>query len=176
MDEEADLANTWPQNIEKLLALIAADWQQLEDFIARLTPEQLITPNPTTGWTVKDHLAHLAAWEGGIVWLLTGRPRPAGMGLDDHTFYHTNMDEVNERIFQQNRERPVHEVMAHFQAIHQQMVETLTNLPEEYLLRPYGDYDVAGPGRDDGRPIVRWIVADTYEHYQEHLTYFNQLF
>ena len=176
MDDEADLANNWPPNKAALLALIATDWQRLEDFIAGLTPEQLTTPNRTTGWAIKDHLAHLAAWEGGIVWLLRGRPRPAGMGLDDHTFYHTNMDEVNERIYQQNREHPHTEVMTHFRAIHQQMLEALADLQEEDLTRPYGTYDVNGPGRDDGRPIIRWIAADTYEHYQEHLSYFNQLF
>jgi hypothetical protein len=50
----------------ELLSAIAADRARLEAVTAPLPGRELTTPG-REGWSVKDHLAHIAAWERMIV-------------------------------------------------------------------------------------------------------------
>jgi hypothetical protein len=45
---------------------IEESWNQLNAAIEALGPEALNTTGPD-GWAVKDHLAHLAAWEASLI-------------------------------------------------------------------------------------------------------------
>jgi len=47
----------------ELLAEIERDWAALQEGLSRLTPEQLTEIRDRQGWSAKDHLTHLAAWE-----------------------------------------------------------------------------------------------------------------
>ena len=54
----------------ELLARIQSGWDQFSAFLTTLTPEQLTRPTDAAGWTVSDHLSHIAFWEGSIpAWL-----------------------------------------------------------------------------------------------------------
>ena len=54
----------------ELLSRTKLGWDSLQAYIKSLTPEQLTVPTDPAGWTVKDHLIHLAVWEDGIVAVL----------------------------------------------------------------------------------------------------------
>ena len=54
--------------------------QQLDALVERLGPNGLTIRGPD-GWAVKDHLAHIAAWEQSLIGLLDGRNRLAAMGV-----------------------------------------------------------------------------------------------
>jgi hypothetical protein len=55
----------------ELLADIEPAWAALNAALDRLTPTQMTTIKDGQGWTVKDHLIHLTAWERSIVFFLT---------------------------------------------------------------------------------------------------------
>ena len=65
----------------ELLEKMRTGWNELLAFIATLTPEQMSTPTDAAGWTMKDHLMHLAVWQEGVYALLEGRDRAAAMGV-----------------------------------------------------------------------------------------------
>ena len=72
---------TEPRDTEELLARIANGWATLNQRIAPLSSAQLTAPGPDDGWSVKDHLAHLATWEGMLIALLEGKPIHSAFGL-----------------------------------------------------------------------------------------------
>jgi uncharacterized protein (TIGR03083 family) len=134
----------------------------------RLSEAELLRPSPDSGWTIKDHLAHLAAWEMGIAALLQRRPRWAAMGLDKATAASYDMDEMNQVIYRQHRERSLAEVMAYFEEAHHQLLAALDGLADEELFKPYAYFESRADSDDDTRPIIGWIIGNTYEHYAEH--------
>jgi hypothetical protein len=59
---------------------IERTWGELESLVEGLDPRALET-EVVDGWTVKDHLLHLVAWEESLLALLEGRDRAAAMGV-----------------------------------------------------------------------------------------------
>ncbi len=70
----------------ELLQNIDAGWNRFYGYLKTLSDEQLSTPTDASGWTVKDHLTHLAIWEDGIYGLLMGHSRREQMGIDEATW------------------------------------------------------------------------------------------
>jgi hypothetical protein len=147
-----------------LIAKIETAWTQMNDALEQLSEAQLLQLDPTTGWSVKDHLIHLALWEQGIVALLQRQPRWAAMGVDEAAVAATDMDGLNDILVAQNKQRPLAEVLAAFRQAHQQMLAVLTDMSEADLYRSHADY-IPG-GRED--PIIGWVMGNTFEHYEEH--------
>ena len=54
--------NSLPRTRADLMARIQRDWAALEETIADLIEEQMSVPD-AGGWSIKDNLAHLTAWE-----------------------------------------------------------------------------------------------------------------
>ena len=157
----------------ELMDRMAAGYEALEQTVAALDGLQLEHAGPE-GWAVKDHLFHLAAWERGIAWLLGRRSRTEGMGVTPEEWQAHTMDEVNDLVHQRNQERTATEALAAFREAHQAMLDALAPLEDADLQRPYSDFDQAATRYAD-RPIVGWIIGDSYEHYEEHLTYMRAI-
>jgi hypothetical protein len=130
---------------------------------------------PEGGYSAKDHLAHLTAWERGIVALLQKKPRFQAMGVEEAFVAGKTMDDMNEVIYQRNRQRPLIEVLADFEQEHRALLGILAGMDDADLFRPYSYYQPDEPGRDDGRPILSWIAGNTYEHFNEHAGWLREL-
>lgn len=157
----------------ELMDRMAAGYEALERVVAGLDGQQISHSGPE-GWAIKDHLFHLAAWERGIAWLLGGRSRTEGMEITAEEWYTLTMDQINDLVYQRNRERPAAEALASFREAHREMLDTLAPLSDADLQRPYEAYGEGG-GRSADHPIIGWIIGDTYEHYEEHLTYLQAI-
>jgi hypothetical protein len=155
-----------PTTKADLLHDLEQGWADFYAYIGSLTPEQLTVPRDAAGWSVKDHLIHIALWQDGISALLEqkGEPRYAGMGIDAET-WELELDEVNAAMQQKYRDLPLDVVLARLRAAYERMHRNITALPEAALFLPYTHYDPSMP-RDN--PIIGWIVGDSHEHYAEH--------
>ena len=162
-----------PPSKEELLKRIRRSRSALEETIAGLSEEQLARPGPE-GWSIKDHLAHMAIWELGIVALLRRQPRFEAMGGAVAVAQGKSEDEVNDRIYRQHDGLSVPAVLEEFRTAHNQMLQILDELAEEDLFRPYADY-VTGGQVDRQDPVFWWIVGNTYEHFDEHHNYIQAL-
>ncbi|MCW5879762.1 MAG: ClbS/DfsB family four-helix bundle protein, partial [Anaerolineae bacterium] len=98
-----------------LLEKLSIERSRLEDLLSQLTPTAMEQPGVDHEWSVKDILAHLAAWDcRGMDWIATavGGERPAipeaGKTWDD-------ADALNAATYLANRDRPLDEVLADFQ-------------------------------------------------------------
>jgi hypothetical protein len=157
----------------ELLEKIQASRRELEETIQDLDEFQLLRPG-AEGWSVKDHLAHIAAWEGGIVALLRRQPRLEAMGVDQATVKGMTTDELNDQIYQQHAGLSLEEALDLFHSTHSRMMEILDSLSEEDLYLPYAAYV---PDGSDSRadPVIYWIVGNTWEHFDEHLGYIRSI-
>lgn len=59
---------------------IETTWAALHSTLARLSEDEMTGVHDQAGWTVKDHLTHLTAWEESVISFLQGRPRHEGLG------------------------------------------------------------------------------------------------
>lgn len=158
--------------IENFLSRLNAGWTQLQDFIGSLTEEQLTVPTDTAGWTVKDHLIHLAVWQAGITALLNHKTRWEGMGISREQFLSEDYDATNSIIQQQHKDEPLFDVLATLRAEHQRLLDTLEGLTDEDIARPYKHY---APDSDRDAPVVYWMAGNTYGHYEEHLPWMQAI-
>jgi hypothetical protein len=54
--------DTFPATKAELMARIEREWAVLQALLAQVSEEQMEAPG-ADGWSVKDQVAHLAAWE-----------------------------------------------------------------------------------------------------------------
>jgi uncharacterized protein (TIGR03083 family) len=139
---------------------------KLEAAVAALSPTQLAAPGPD-GWSPKDHLAHVAAWEESLIATLEGHDRRPALGLAPSVPW--DIDAINADIFRRYQDRPPAEVLASFRETHARTLAALDRLTDADLLRPWSHYQPSVP-MPEVRPILDWIKGDTWEHYEEHAT------
>jgi hypothetical protein len=162
-----------PITIAALLDYIEQSRRAFEETIEGLNDAQM-EAREEGAWAVTDHLVHLAAWEKGVADLVRGRPRAAGMGLDEEA-WELSMDEVNEVIYEQNRHLSAAQARQKLQDAHAAMLDALARLSDEDLSRPHSHFLPHGTeGVATERLILETIVANTYEHYDEHAQYIGQ--
>jgi hypothetical protein len=161
---------------EKLIASIQRGWVKLQETIDRLDESQLNDPDPETGWAVKDHLMHLATWEGGIAALLRKESRAGGMGLTEDEWRELKMDAINDLVFERNRDRSLADIRAHHARVHEGLLAAIYGLSDEDLYRSYAYFQPAEGGRPKTAPVINRIIGNTYGHYNEHVRYFVRRF
>jgi hypothetical protein len=156
---------------KEMLKRIAAGWENLQNWLATLSDEQLSHATDAAGWTVKDHLMHLAVWEDGIEALLQKQSRHKRMGLSDSIWENSDVDDINDALRQPHKDKPFSEIRRLSNEIHQRLLATLGALTDDDLNLPYQHYD---PSSDRDAPVFGWIV-DVYEHYEEHLPWMQAI-
>jgi uncharacterized damage-inducible protein DinB len=145
-------------------------WKELSGLVARLGPDGLMA-RAGDGWTVKDHLAHVAAWEHSLIGLIEGRDRLKSMGVLEPV--EENTDVVNDAVFRLHEHETAEEALKYFRESHAQLITALDKLTDADLAKPYSHYQPSDP--DETRPVVGWVAGNTYEHYAEHIDWINQL-
>lgn len=96
------------------------------------------------------------------------------MGLEPEEAKGLDFDQINDLVKRRHAHLSLQEALAFFQEAHRRMIETLNEMSDEDLYRPYQEFVPAGSGsRQD--PVIGWIIGNTYEHFDEHLGYIRVL-
>jgi uncharacterized damage-inducible protein DinB len=155
-----------PANGADLRTRIDTSRAALERDVAALTEQRLAVVG-ADGWSVKDHLAHIAAWERVLIALLRGAPEHEAFGIDAARLAALNTDGVNAILHERSVAWSPAAALTEFQAAHTALLSLLDELPEAGLFAPLAD--------DDLRPRMQKIAGDTYLHYDEHRTWITPL-
>ncbi len=125
---------------DDLLDLINAEYDQLRAIVNAISPAQLVQQGAIGEWSVKDVLAHLAAWEARLVQRVTGKTEDgAGMGTPQY----------NALVYAANKDKSLAAVRAKFARTHRAVLALAAELPSVER--------------------ARWAVAfrlNTYNHYK----------
>jgi hypothetical protein len=161
---------------DELVKDIDRNWSSLQLLLSLLTEDQRENVRDTQGWSVKDHVIHLEAWERSVVSFLQGKARHEGLGVDEVVYLKGGFDEINDVIFQQRKNLPWDQAMAQFDEVHQQLYSLLGGLTDEDLQKPYRrvHYDEADDG--EGPTIYELIYGNSAGHYEEHQGWIEALF
>ena len=163
-----------PENKSELFQTVYAAHGNLERVLNQLTDEQLTAPG-ADGWAIKDHLAHVTAWEQGLIALLQKKPRYAAMGLTHEQWLNLDADGMNALIFERGKHQSLAEVRLKFHNSYQQLLDTLNQLEDSDLFKPYSHYDTSERSEDAGKPVLNWIEGDTYGHYAVHSEWIQKM-
>jgi uncharacterized damage-inducible protein DinB len=123
---------------------------QLTKALDGLSDEQATRVGVTPEWSVKDSLAHIAAWEieGAriLAEIQSGTWKP--QRLDKQT-----IEDFNVRAVEERRARSMNEVRQEFDAAHARMEEAIASLPDEV---------------DEKSPAYKFVEGVTFRHHTHH--------
>jgi len=151
-----------PIDKTSILKEMRTNYVALEEILAHLDKTQYFTEGVIPGWSIKDILAHIASWHHRLLMWLDAAVRneePTISGPDNVE----EMDALNTQFYQENKSRPLDEILTDFRTTHQHIMDIVQAMPEE---------DLISPNRfawSQGKPLWHLIAGDTFEHYQEHL-------
>ncbi len=159
----------------ELVSEIEAAWTKLNATLDHLTHAQMTEARDAEGWTVKDHLAHIAAWERSVVVFLQGKPRHVGLGVDEQLYLAGYEDAINAAIQERRKHVSLPEVLADLRAVHGQLLSLIEPLSDDELYKANSDWQPDGPGERDERPIIGMIYGNTANHFREHQQWIESL-
>jgi uncharacterized damage-inducible protein DinB len=134
---------------QTLLAEISTARQKLMTVCQSLPVTALEIPRLSNAWSVKDVLAHLAAWEEWAT-----RSLALAVQDDSPLLESIDVDAINETIYQERLDWSWAEVEVAFDAAHKDLVEVIAKLE---------------PTRLKSEAVRQAIWENTVEHYAEHL-------
>jgi uncharacterized protein (TIGR03083 family) len=159
-----------PQQKADLLERIHSSRAALDQIVGHLSEHQLATPGPDGGWAVKDHLAHLAAWEHKLLAMIQGQPGYVGLQVDAATYEHSNIDEINAILHQRFKALNPAQALAESRQSYEQLMASIEALSPADLSGLYAPGDP-----DDDRRMIDGIIDNTYDHYDEHRAAIEQI-
>ncbi len=143
----------------QLLKDIYTERRRLENNLAVLNAEDMIRPGVTGIWSVKDIVAHLAAWEKLFLdWYFAGIQgrspsiTPVGMG-------HKAMNALNQHIYEENKGRNLDDILGEFQSSFQEIATVIEAIPEEDMF-VHGRFSWTGK-----LTLADYIAGNTCSHY-----------
>ena len=150
-----------------LLENIQRKHNQLATLLATLDEDVLCTPTLDGGWSIKDLMAHVSAWEQLCTeWL----EMYVQSEIPDPFSHMRDGSDANERIFRENQNRSLQEVQENFSRTYQtflKQVQDLTQtISEEDLNRP--QVWLRQLPWLHGQSLFGLIADNSYEHYQNH--------
>jgi hypothetical protein len=131
-----------------------ARWDAL---LAQVGEARMTVPGAEGEWSVKDIIAHVSWFEREMVDVLRAH------ALVGSELWNLPQDQRNTAVFEQNRDRALHDVLGESQRMFPQLLE---------LVEALSDEDLNDPGRFAGMPNdwLPWkiIAGNTYTHYPDH--------
>ncbi|MFQ5645263.1 MAG: ClbS/DfsB family four-helix bundle protein [Thiogranum sp.] len=152
-------------NKAELLDAMQTKRARWETLLAQVGEERMTQAGVEGEWSVKDIIAHVTAYERWVEVRLQSalRGQPAQLEADQ-----MDLDQCNAWIFKENRNRPLHDVLAESQQVFQQLLATVQALSDEDLTDPRRLEPFLDPVWTGGLPLWKCIAADSYEHYHQH--------
>ena len=137
----------------KTLTETRAAWEEL---LSQIDEEQMQKPGVAGKWSVKDVIAHIAAGESGIVPVLRTRISSDLLNVSD--------DERNEIEYQQNKDRPLNDILNEERQAYTALLEVVQQLSDEDLNDPHCIKNLP----QEWRPW-QLIAGDSFKHYEDHM-------
>ena len=132
-----------------------AEWEAL---LAQVDEERMLQPGAAGKWSVKDVIVHVTWSEREMVPIMRTRE------LVGSELWELSDDERNEIVYQQNRDRPLQEILQEEQQAYADLLEAAQALSDE---------DLNDPHRFKQMPEewVPWqiIAGCSFKHYQDHM-------
>jgi hypothetical protein len=150
-------------NKKEFVQKIQEQWDELMAFITPLSPEQMLLKD-AGGWTIKDNLAHISAWERFITAnQFEGQTAAQAFELPAEEFAQLDEAGYNAIILNRNLDRSLEDVLSDLARTHAALIERLEDQSEADL------HKLTFSVGERPEEVMTWITFNTYDHYAEHL-------
>lgn len=150
---------TDPMDKPTLLNNIHAGQADIEQVISQLDEQQWTMSGVNGEWSMKDVLAHLTSW----LHVQQDRLNAAINGTEPPELPGLTTDEVNKRFYEENKGRPLVDVLTDYKNSYVQVLQSIEKLSDEDLNDPHR-YSWC-----DGEPLWLDIESNTYGHIDQHI-------
>jgi len=137
---------------EQLLKRLEKAWGDFKASYDGLSDPELLEPDVTGAWSVRDIIAHVTTWEEEALkhlpLVLNGKRPPR------YSVTYGGIDAFNARTTEQKKNLSLPEVFQHQEDVHRRLLELIEGVPEDQL---------GGDTRFRHR-----LRLDTYGHYPKH--------
>jgi len=153
---------------------IEVDWAVMEASLADLNEQQLTQICDDNGWSIKDHLAHIAHWEEVLLMMFLGIPFEETMRIPYGKY--PVFEDVNEDMRRQWADFSSTAILSRLRRVHQQLMGKLSPLSVDDLQAPVKQFfsNMWIPENED-RKMEEFIQAHTDSHYRDHAAWINQM-
>ena len=141
---------------DDLLERIRAERAQWHELLAEVGEERMEQPGLMGSWTFKDLVAHLTTWGARTIARIA-----AGPGTEPAPPWPSHLtedDEINAWAHEQNRDRPLSEVLAEADLSFERLAAAIAALP---------DADLTTPGRFTWMGGKALVDGDFFSHFHE---------
>ena len=166
MAQKLPAQGTTDMTKDKLLASIHRERGRLDALVARVGEVRMTEPALEGGRSVKDVLAHISAWEKICMALVRNNqpiqaPPPGETGPSEGQ---RQTDAINDKVYQDSRDRPLADVVADAQRSYTDLVAMVDAMSQDQLETPLGGPHFAGQS-----PRVGELIGGNSDgHYREH--------
>jgi hypothetical protein len=125
-----------PEGISALLERIDASWDELEALITSTDPSLLVR-EAARGWTAKDHLAQITAWEQVIVALIQGWPMHEALELEAEIDVFAEPQLVRDLTYERFVDENLASVFVTLEVTHAALTDAIVEMTDADLERPF---------------------------------------
>jgi hypothetical protein len=143
--------NSLPDDGASVAERMRAEHGRLDALLASFSDEEIVQPGQFGEWSAKDMLAHITFWEQRLIAYVNGAKESLVQPDEDEQ---AAIDRINTEVLAANRDRPLAEVRAAFDASYQEALELAESLSAEDLA---------------DEVLYNLLAGDTFEHYREHI-------
>ena len=168
------MTNTMPSDLtsESLIQLTNQAWYDLVTYADGLSQAHWETLTDAAGWTVRDHIAHVTAWDLAAAELLENHvPIQRTLGVTDGAWSSGSFDVINAEIYEHQKDKSIAQVKSERDDVHTRIVAILDGFSDEDLKEKRA---IAGLSKG-----IQPLGHDLYElfpmHYADHLRWIRNL-
>ena len=149
-----------PTSKDELIQAMISARDKLDSLIDQIQPSTMTLPGASGEWSVKDIIAHITSYDHWLALTLALRGhKPPNLWIED-----IPLDEFNRRLFDENRDLTLDEVLQQYGEVWKKILEETRALPETYL---FAEQSVQGvPDKFKPCDILK---SESYGHYLDHV-------
>ena len=145
-----------------LLANIRRDRAQFDALVARVGEARMTEPALEDGWSVKDVLAHISAWEKICLALVRNNQPIQAPPLGESG---PSTDVINQKIYEESRGKRLDDIVAEARRSYADLLALVEGLSEDALTAVLG---AGQEGTGGSPPVWQLISGNSDDHYREH--------
>jgi hypothetical protein len=154
-------------NKAEFLRTMRSERERWEALLAEVSEARMERPGVSGDWSVRDIIAHVTAYERGLVEWLEAASR--GESVAFPVLDHPDVDRRNAAILRENEGRPLEDILLESRRVFERLLQVVQALSEEELVDAERTAWTVKPRWGEARALWRCIADDSYKHYHQHI-------